>query len=494
MNQLRLEEKSERSLQRRVFLGFVTVAVVATLVVTAVVTLIMQRSLISDAHSQLGRECWVLSSYLNESSDDVQSLKMLDFDEERATLVAPDGTVLFDNEANPAEMPNHKDRPEIASAMATGRGSAERQSPTVGYVSIYESICLDDGSVLRLSEDRAGVLAQLGSYAGWVALLIVLLAALSWLVSLFVSRKLVQPILDIDPSKPDRVSPYKELEPLVDHLREQQTQLERQMDMLRDADMMRQEFTANVTHELKTPIASISGASELIREGLVRPEDVGDFANRIYKESQHLSNLVSDILTLSKLDESERSKDMVLLGSSQPCDLRVICRDVMERYQHKARQMDVHVVLEGYSVMIDGYPRLLDELVGNLVSNAIRYNKKGGLVRISCGRIGMDVNGNYVEGAPNKAAADEASEQWPLGSPFVRVSDTGVGIPADSQDKVFERFYRVHKSRSRASGGTGLGLAIVKHSATAHDATVNLSSELGKGTTIQVTFPSSRMA
>ena len=468
MNQLRLEEKSERSLQRRVFLGFVTVAVVATLVVTAVVTLIMQRSLISDAHSQLGRECWVLSSYLNESSDDVQSLKMLDFDEERATLVAPDGTVLFDNEANPAEMPNHKDRPEIASAMATGRGSAERQSPTVGYVSIYEALRLPSGKVVRLSEDKAGVQALLYSSLPAVLAFLAGVVAVSWIVSFALSRHLVRPILEIDPSKVDAESPYRELEPLVSHLKTQQRQLVDQMEQLQDADLVRQEFTANVTHELKTPISSIMGASELIRDGIARPEDVQDFAGRINSDARRLSSLVSDILTLSKLDETERSRDLGVLGQSQRLDLYALARDVCDRMEERARGSRVILTLDGESETVTGYPRLLDELVGNLVSNAIRYNVPGGLVAVTVGRRGGEGAG---------------------GHPYVRVADTGIGIPEEDQAKVFERFYRVDKSRSRASGGTGLGLAIVKHAAKVHGATVTLKSQEHKGTTVEVDFP-----
>lgn len=483
-------KKPERSLQQRVFLAFVAIAGVATLIVTVVVTLVMQGSLISDAHSQLARECWVVGSYLDDSDDDIGSLAKLNFGDERVTLVSEAGTVLYDNEADAISLANHGDHPEIAEALATGAGSSERRSDSVGYVSFYEAIRLSDGSVLRLAEDRAGVFALLESYAVWVVLVLTILIALSWLVSLLVSQRLVRPILGIDPSKPDERAPYKELDPLVSHLRAQQEQLERQMNMLRDADLMRQEFTANVTHELKTPIASISGASELIREGLVRPEDIRGFADRIYKEAQRLSSLVSDILTLSKLDESERSQDMVLLGSSQVLDLYVVCRDVMDRLQAKAQAADVRIALEGYPVMVEGYPRLLDELVGNLVSNAVRYNKAGGQVWIDCGRIGMNADGTYVQGSPARDQGGQAQGEGPLGAPFVRVRDTGVGIPADSQDKVFERFYRVHKSRSRASGGTGLGLAIVKHVATAHGATVNLTSELDKGTTVQVTFPS----
>jgi two-component system phosphate regulon sensor histidine kinase PhoR len=274
---------------------------------------------------------------------------------------------------------------------------------------------------------------------------------------------LVKPILEIDPETGDAKAPYEELDPLVSRLNEQHRDLLDRMDQVQSADDMRREFTANVTHELKTPIAAISGASELIRDGIVRPEDIPNFAGRIYDDAQRLSSLVSDIPTLSKLDETERTQDRQLFGSVEPIGLLSVASDVCQRYEQCARDAGVKLKLDGVSAIIQGNARLLDEMVGNLVSNAIRYNRKGGSV--------------FVWVLPQN------------GCPCIRVSDTGIGIPEENQGKVFERFYRVDKGRSREKGGTGLGLAIVKHAAAFHDAKVDLKSELGKGTQITVTFP-----
>ena len=235
------------------------------------------------------------------------------------------------------------------------------------------------------------------------------------------------------------------------------------MSEIQDAADLRREFTANVTHELKTPIASIQGAAELIRDGIAKKRDVPEFAGRIYDDARRLSSLVSDILTLSKLDESERAGNRELFDSAEPVDLLSVARDAVERLSEKAERSDVTVTVRGVSMQIVGNPRLLDELVSNLVDNAIRYNRPGGRVFV-----------------------------WVLpaeGCPSVRVSDTGIGIPEEAQAKVFERFYRVDKGRSRDMGGTGLGLAIVKHSAAYHGADIKLESEVGKGTTITVIFP-----
>ena len=221
-------------------------------------------------------------------------------------------------------------------------------------------------------------------------------------------------------------APYVELEPLVSRLNEQHHDLVERMDQVQSADDMRREFTANVTHELKTPIAAISGASELIRDGIVRPEDIPNFASRIYDDAQRLSALVSDILTLSKLDETERSQDRQLFGSVEPIDLLSVASDVCQRYEQRARDAGVKLKLDGVSTTIRGNARLLDEMIGNLVSNAIRYNRRGGSV--------------FVWVLPQN------------GRPCVRVSDTGIGIPQEDQAKVFERFYRVDKGRGRREG------------------------------------------
>ena len=233
------------------------------------------------------------------------------------------------------------------------------------------------------------------------------------------------------------------------------------------AERNRREFTANITHELKTPLTAISGYAELIANGMVEGEgDLRNFGGRIYREAGRLAALVNDILTLSNLDEAERAAEgeAVPIGSTEPIELSRAIYAVEQRLEQVARQANVTISHETKPVVIEGVSRLIDELIYNLASNAIRYNRPGGTVTLQCG------------------TNDE-------GHPFLAVADTGIGIAPEEQGKVFERFYRVDKSRSKARGGTGLGLAIVKHAALYHHATLDLSSELGVGTTITVTFP-----
>lgn len=455
------------SLSHRMFVALVAACAVVAVAVTAAASLIYQGAFLADEHAQLAEECRAIASLLDATDDDVALLEGMDLGSSRATLVAPDGTVSYDSRADAASLPNHADRPEVAAALASGAGSSDRASETVGYTSIYETVRLDSGEVLRLSVDRAGVLAFLSRDVMVLVALVVLVVGVSWVVSHVLSRRFVRPILEIDPASGDSVAPYEELDPLVRRLNEQHEELLHRMSAIQDAADLRREFTANVTHELKTPIASIQGAAELIRDGIAKKKDVPEFAGRIYDDARRLSSLVSDILTLSKLDEAERAGggDTGLFGAVERVDLLSVARDVCGRLTPKAERAGVELAVRGVSLVVSGNTRLLDELVSNLVDNAIRYNRPGGTVFV-----------------------------WVLpraGAPTLRVSDTGIGIPEEAQAKVFERFYRVDKGRSRDMGGTGLGLAIVKHAAAYHGAQIALESVVGKGTTITVTFPAS---
>ena len=452
----RQKAPSRPSLARRFFIALSAIAAVAAIAVLLCSSLIYQSVTVDDAGRMLESECRVVRASLRGDDTDVMRLTAFDSGDVRVTLVGTDGTVLYDNQNSVASMPNHADRPEIAEALADGTGSAERDSETSGYVSVYRAIRLANGNVLRLAVDRDGVAAAVRHNLLLVCAVVLVIIAVCWAASRLVADRLVSPILAIDPAEPDAAVTYVEIEPLVERISEQ-------VEELRGADLMRREFTSNVTHELKTPLSSISGASELIRDGIARPEDVPEFARRIYDEAHHMTELVNDILTLSKLDESERSGDASLLGAPEPVNLLHVAREVATRLAPVAEKMGVSITAAGEACVVQGYPRLLDELVYNLCDNAIRYNHEGGWVDVSV------------------SLEDEC--------PLLVVADSGSGIPAEQQAKVFERFYRGEQSRSRETGGTGLGLAIVKHAATLHGAALTLDSEPGHGTTVCVRFP-----
>ncbi|MBQ8475384.1 MAG: histidine kinase [Clostridia bacterium] len=223
-----------------------------------------------------------------------------------------------------------------------------------------------------------------------------------------------------------------------------------------ERETMRREFTSNVSHELKTPLTSIYGISEIIMNGIVKPEDVGGFAESIHTESGRLISLINDIIKISQLDENKVPLE------KEPVDLMMVAKEVKTRLHHVIAKKGIVFEIKGDSVYVEGIAAILSEMVYNLCDNAIKYNKDGGLVELTVGKRD--------------------------GRPFVRVRDTGIGIPASAQPRVFERFYRVDKSHSKEMGGTGLGLSIVKHGAAYHGAEINLESKLGEGTVIEIVF------
>ncbi len=222
-------------------------------------------------------------------------------------------------------------------------------------------------------------------------------------------------------------------------------------------DRLRREFTANVSHELKTPLTSISGFAEILRDGMVKPEDVPQFAGRIYNESKRMITLVEDILELSRLDEPTMTEQR------EAVDMQQLVRITVNRLQPLAEKHSVSFDTRTKPLAVYGVPRILEEILFNLCENAVKYNRAGGRVTVT---------------------VTEENKQ-----PVLRVADTGIGIPVSEQQRVFERFYRVDKSHSRAIGGTGLGLSIVKHGVAQHGAVISLNSRVGFGTTVTITFP-----
>lgn len=224
-----------------------------------------------------------------------------------------------------------------------------------------------------------------------------------------------------------------------------------------DAEQLRREFTANVSHELKTPLHSISGYAEIIKSDLISPEDIKPFASKIYSEAQRMIQLVEDIINLSHLDEGADSM------SFEDCDLYLMAQDTVASLSSEADASDITVTLSGDSAVIKGVPHMLSGIIYNLCDNAIKYNRPGG-------KVNIDIR-------------DLAS------SAILSVRDTGIGIPPEHQNRIFERFYRVDKSHSKEVGGTGLGLSIVKHAAKIHGAKVSVESTPGEGTCISLEFP-----
>ena len=372
----------------------------------------------------------------------------------RITLICADGTVLFDNE-QAAGLENHLNRPEVQQALAEGSGSDERTSATTGQAAYYYALRMEDGNILRLSMDTKSRFDLFGSAIPVILVCCVIVVVISVLLSLFLTKALVRPIVRMgqNPDTIDQFVPYPELQPFVDAIVHDR-------ELRRENESIRQEFTANVSHELKTPLTSISGYAELIETGIAKPQDVQNFARKIHKEAGRLLSLVNDIIQLSKLDTARERRQAQ--ADFEPVDLKEILASCADSLALNAQRAYVTLLFEGEQAIVLGSRSALEELCINLCDNAIRYHTPGGKVIMSCGQ----------------------SE----GRPYLRVRDDGIGIPEEQQERVFERFYRVDKSRSKETGGTGLGLAIVKHIAANHSAQIELKSKMGEGTDIRVLF------
>ena len=371
----------------------------------------------------------------------------------RITLIRPDGAVLYDSEFSGA-LENHLDRPEVQEALEYGAGEDERESETASKSAYYYALRLDSGNILRISMDMNSRFDLFRSALPVIVICCIAVAVLAALLSLLFTRQLVRPIVRMGSrlDEIDREVPYPEMQPFVDAIVHDRA-------IRRENENMRQEFTANVSHELKTPLTSISGYAELIETGIAKPEDVQNFARKIHKEAGRLLHLVNDIIQLSRLDAAQEARQV---QEFEPLDLKELISLCAENLSVNAQRAYVTLLCEGERTVILGSRASIEELCINLTDNAIRYNRPGGKVILSCGTA--------------------------EGRPYLRVRDNGIGIPAEDQERVFERFYRVDKSRSKETGGTGLGLAIVKHIAAVHGAQIELKSAEGQGTDIRISF------
>lgn len=372
-------------------------------------------------------------------------------DDLRITLIGAEGEVLYESLLNKDEMDNHNERPEIIEAREKGEGEAIRYSATSGTHTFYYAERLQNGNMLRIGRDSVSVNRIMVN-----TLVIVLVIALCILfvcmgISHYLTKKLVEPIekLATNIMLVDENNVYEEIRPFVNTIKEQH------VNIINNAQL-RQEFTANVSHELKTPLTAISGYAELIGNGMTGKEDTIRFSNEIHSNANRLLSLINDIIKLSELDEADHQMEM------ERIDLYKLAENCVQMMQVTAEKQGIRLTLQGESAMAMANKGLMDEVFYNLCSNAIRYNKPGGSVTVTVG------------------TKDER--------PFLSVADTGIGIPKECQERVFERFYRVDKSRSKSTGGTGLGLAIVKHIVAQHNAALHLDSELDEGTTIEIVF------
>lgn len=440
-------------MKRKINTRLVLIAILAVLASTISTTIVYYNLFQRQIRNDLSVSAKLLKDthYFETSDINPDNIDLsTDISELRVTWVDTDGTVLYDNDASTKALGNHSDRPEIQEAFEKGVGECVRRSNTMNKNTFYYAVLLDNKTVLRVSTEAGSIWSVFLAVSPMIMLIVIIIVVVCIALSHMLTRQLIAPIEKMAQNMEDASMepPYKELVPFASMIRKQHT------DIL-SAAKARQDFSANVSHELKTPLTAISGYAELIEAGMVDEEKQKHFIQEIRKNSQRLLSLINDIIRLSELDRTDSQ------SAFEKFDLNEIVAECMEALDVNAKNRQVTLEYTGEKCNICGSKEMMRELTDNLVQNAIRYNKPNGSVWVE------------VQGG------DE---------PRLVVKDNGIGIPADEQQRIFERFYRVDKSRSKATGGTGLGLAIVKHIVEIHDAKLSLESEIGQGTTITVNF------
>ena len=449
-------------MKNRIFKGIFLVAILVWLACLVLILGALYLQYNGEYARELKNEANIVARAVEVSGMDY--LESLQLEENhRITWIAADGTVKFDSSVSETGMENHKDRPEVTEAERTGYGEDTRYSKTLAEKTMYSAIRLSDGSVLRVSQVQFSIFTLVLSMIQPILIILIMAVILSALLAARIARRIVDPLNQIDLDDPEAAETYEEVRPLVNRIAEQNLELNSRISRLqtdvdektREAEY-RKEFTANVSHELKTPLTSISGFAEIIKNGIVKEEDIPRFAGRIYDEAQRLITLVEDIIKLSQLDEKQ------IAAKKERLDLYMLCQDVLYTLEQAAEQRQIALHLAGKHLYVEAVDQIVEEIIYNLCDNGIKYNRAGGSVTVT--------------------VCEED------GRPAVKVSDTGIGIPQEDLDRVFERFYRVNKSHSKEIGGTGLGLSIVKHGAAYHGADIKVESRLGEGTHITIIF------
>ena len=438
-------------MKKRMQLNFMAIAMISMIAVLLLTTVVFYNLFQNEVIENLHTCADMLGEDLVNYKDTDRIISQKKVDNIRVTLIDKDGVVLADSDVNADVLENHKERPEVKEAIEKGSGKSIRTSNTLSHASYYYAIRLSDGNILRLAKESQSFFSFLIRVSPFIGGIAILLFVVSIFLSRLFAKSIVKPIemLAKNMDREELATGYKELTPFLNTIQKQHR------DIVKSSNM-RQEFTANVSHELKTPLTSISGYSELIENGIATGDDVQRFAREIHKSSNRLLTLINDIIRLSELDVTTED----IMEELDICDMAANC---VEMLQMSAEKHQVQLSFSGEQQMVTANRQMMDELIYNLCDNAIRYNNPGGRVDVSVYR---EVERVVLE-----------------------VKDNGIGIPEKDQERIFERFYRVDKSRSKSTGGTGLGLAIVKHIIALHDnVKLELRSKLGEGTTIYVYF------
>ncbi|MBQ6441475.1 MAG: ATP-binding protein [Lachnospiraceae bacterium] len=446
-------------MKRRIFYSSLLVTTLTALITILSVLFIFFPFMETELLQEMQKEVDLIEEGM-DGSDPAFLAKVADKDR-RLSLIDKEGNVLFDSDSDVESLDNHADREEILQAEKNGNGSSIRFSRTLTVRTINYAKKLKDGNFLRMTISQNYVITLLAWLFPPIAIIIAVAVFLSVLISAKVSNSILKPLYELDLEHPEENEIYEEIRPLTERIVDQNRRIKEKIYMEMDQkSKKRHEFTTNLTHELKTPLTSISGFAELMMNEKVDEETVKDFSRSIYDEAGRLIHLVGDIIKVGELDEKRGSYDF------RPVDLKAVAEDVCKRLEMTASKRNIRVETPKDPAKINGVENILYEMIYNLCDNAIKYNKEGGMVRVS-------------------VFSDQQNAK-------ITVEDSGIGIPKEEQSRIFDRFYRVDKSHSRELGGTGLGLSIVRQGADLHGAEIQIDSSEGKGTAVTLIFSNSR--
>ncbi len=554
-------------MKKRIFLSIIATSILAVIICSIFIAFLTYNYFYNQVQDNCRFESNHIYSYLTASDSDAKSYLSSLHSRNRLTLIAADGTVLFDNSGDIATMDNHANRPEIIDAIDHGYGESGRYSDTLNMQTFYYARLLDSGEILRVAASTNTVLALLVDMAfPYMLFVLAFIIIIALIMAQIITKRMIAPLNKFAADDFALADLYPELSHFILQINKQKKLIQSQLDDLshsqdqfitivenmgeglilldkdgeilfinsyaggvldinpdhdyrgcqilelnrslplsatvnqalagqknsctitvnqreiyiaanplgnngqpaglillladitekQEAEQLRREFSANVSHELKTPLTSISGYAEIMKNGLVSSEDIIPFAAKIHQESNRLIQLIEDIINISRLDEGSSGLQMVEV------DLAIIAEQALERCQGLAEQNQVKVASDLQSLKVQAVPTILAKIFDNLCENAIKYNRPGGSLHLSI--------------KPLKGHAQ------------IIFSDSGIGIPQASQKRVFERFYRVDKSHSKETGGTGLGLSIVKHGVEIHQGQIELDSS-NQGTIIKILLP-----
>ncbi len=539
-------------MKRRIFLSMSLLAILTVLFSSVLTLMVMYRKIFYIMQQEIEKEAYYIAASLEIAEDHRLFLQNISTKAHRITLIANDGTVLFDSIEKAENMENHKGRPEVSAALKSGIGKSVRLSRTLGKQTFYCAVLLKNGMVLRVANVMDSVYSTLLSFVPYILFVTAVTLSLALIIANQQTKKIVEPINALNLQDPTANEIYDELSPLLIRIAQQNKQIESQMQALQEKHQEFNAITQNMSEGLillneKADILSVnksairifggddssnylhknlltlsrnltlravvkkalegdhceeilemgdrhyrlttnpvwvngrvkgavvlilditekraaeqirrefSANAEIIKNGMVKIEDIPRFAERIYNEANHLIALIDDIIKLSRLDE-----DNIDIPRKR-VNLLELSKRVCARLEPQAREKSVIISVSGQNGFVWGIEEILEQMIYNLCDNAIKYNKENGRVDVNISQSAKEV--------------------------VLTVSDTGIGIPKEHQNRVFERFYRVDKSRSNRTSGTGLGLSIVKHGAMHHNAKIELESYPGQGTTIRLIFP-----